>query len=464
MAVTEADATQAVGALETSLKSLPEHVDSSTFLEKLTALITYLQDSEKLLIISIKRAQGEPYVEALPETGSAEFGWLPYLFREANKDTDDPLVKAFQGYLHDVFGKYTETAEKVISYLGIVLDPQMTAQQWQFLENHLQSSDVIAADGTIVGGQKYEDLDKEWLYTVPNYLYNLLFKAKAEFTCASNPLNPFNHPIGEGASQIKVAIIGDWGTGSYATDNGAHVPAMEVLQAVENLQPDYVIHLGDVYYCGTQDRPPSGEEQENLVALWPAQFKGKSLTLNSNHEMYGGAEGYFNIALKRGPESANSPFSLQQGYSYFALEFDPFVIVGIDAAYFDTSALYMTGGISTVKESPDNPQLLFLQQIAKQYHDKQIILMSHQTPMSTDGKTLKDYPLLEQVQATGITPAYWYWGHIHLGLVYGEDAAVTKAANTKCRCVGHSAIPFGAPWGLNADGNVIEFIARTAVE
>jgi hypothetical protein len=92
--------------------------------------------------------------------------------------------------------------------------------------------------------------------------------------------------------------------------------------------------------------------------------------------------------------------------------------------------------------------------------------------MSTDGKTITDedtgellYPLLSQLQAIGLTPDYWYWGHVHLGLVYGEQSAVTKATKgiTKVRCVGHSAIPFGNPWGLSVGGKIIDYIANTPI-
>src|SRR6266851_5421986 len=49
------------------------------------------------------------------------------------------------------------------------------------------------------------------------------------------------------------------------------------------------IHLGDVYYSGTQD-----EESGNFVSDWTPAKRG-ALMLNSNHEMYDGANGYFDI-------------------------------------------------------------------------------------------------------------------------------------------------------------------------
>ena len=57
------------------------------------------------------------------------------------------------------------------------------------------------------------------------------------------------------------------------------------------LQPHLTIHLGDVYYAGTET-----EEQQLLVNLWPSGSMG-ALALNSNHEMYSGGTPYFNVAL-----------------------------------------------------------------------------------------------------------------------------------------------------------------------
>ena len=451
--------------------------DTGESSNKIIALVDYLHDSEKRLIIAIEKSQHLLPTVKVPKSGRAEFGWLPYLFKHAKgTGSSDPLVKYLQEVLKRVFGKYESTLESLLSLLGILLDPQITKEQWVYLEKNMGKHDIIAGDGTIVGDGKYEDLDKDWLYAPAWYLFNLVFPWEvAPFilprpVAPSKPAAPFNGPIGSDSQSIKIAIIGDWGTGKYESASG-YDPATWVMQAVENLMPDYVIHLGDVYYAGTDLRYPPGEEANNFLYLWPKKFSGKSFTLNSNHEMYGGAKGYFDIALNRSAPKS-SPFSVQNGFSYFALEFDPWVLVGFDAAYHDTSILYMQGGIGTEKTIPGDPQLEFLSKLAKQYAGKQIILFSHQTGMSTDGKTFTNedtgellYPLLSQLQATGLTPDYWYWGHVHLGLVYGDQSVVTKATKgmTKARCVGHSAVPFGNPWGLSVGGNIIDYIANTPI-
>jgi hypothetical protein len=46
------------------------------------------------------------------------------------------------------------------------------------------------------------------------------------------------------AHNARIALIADWGTGTDV--------AVSLLQSVKQQKPDVVIHLGDVYYSGTE--------------------------------------------------------------------------------------------------------------------------------------------------------------------------------------------------------------------
>jgi hypothetical protein len=215
------------------------------------------------------------------------------------------------------------------------------------------------------------------------------------------------------------------------------------------LNPDITIHLGDVYYSGTSD-----EEQHLLVDLWP---KGKigALALNSNHEMYSASEPYFNLALR------SSLFHLQQGCSYFALENDHWVIVGLDSAYFsDESKLYMNGSLGN-----NGQQIDFLkEQVAKK---KPVIVLTHHNGLLQDGSgpekpAGKDAPLWDQVLSAfpqGGGPRYWYWAHIHAAITYAPQGP----SQINCRCAGHAAVPQGSPAQLLKNkSNVTWFESRPA--
>ena len=294
---------------------------------------------------------------------------------------------------------------------------------------------VVAVDGggEIWGTGKYEGLDAGWLEALAEWLENLL-KAKHPFNSGPVVMNiPDN---------VQIALAGDWGTGDWRTQKNPS-PSTKVCKAIKAIKPHLTIHLGDVYYAGTDD-----EEQHILTKSWPPGVLG-AFALNSNHEMYSGAGAYFNAIGK-------APFQLQGPCSYFALENAHWIIVGLDSAYFsDEWSLYRDGAIFRAGGSME--QLDFLKaQVAK---GKEIILLTHHNGVAEDGSSKT--PLWAQVMSafpTGGGPAYWYWGHMHAGVWY--DAKATGAV--QCRCCGHGALPCGPAPNLDHNPNIVWHECRKA--
>lgn len=223
--------------------------------------------------------------------------------------------------------------------------------------------------------------------------------------------------------------------------------------------PDYLIHLGDVYYAGI-----GFEEQDNLLNGWPAIFgpgKNNAFTLNSNHEMYDGANGYFKTAL-----ASSGPFATQSGSSYFALTFGDWVILCLDSAYYASAdKMYMVGSIGTSRGA----QAKWIQSNFGSLHGKKVIVMTHHNPMDVTGSTLEgtdeDTQLWKVVvDSLGGAPAYWYFGHTHNGVVYSSTSAMGQSG-TLARLCGHGAIPFGKASALPAalESSVIEYFTDTPV-
>lgn len=316
----------------------------------------------------------------------------------------------------------------------------------------LQATDVVlgvADDGGIFGDGTYELLDPAGLSIFAEYIWHYFFDRFASFT-VKNVVVP---AVGASAQDIKIALIGDWGTGPY-TPAG---PAADVMRQVRTLNPDYIIHLGDIYYSGT-----ATEEQDNLLTGW-AGVSGKSFTLNSNHEMYDGGFGYFQAAL------TNSIFSAQQDTSYFALQYSdaahggPWTILALDSAYWSTSAMVMAGSISdpASPRAGANAQSDFIAHLG--VPPAKVIVLTHHNPISYDGTAaVQDgaaNDLLLQVQSKLGQPAAWYWGHVHNGVVYSRPSVA--GGLTRCRCLGHGAIPFGPARGLAAAENPTPPQSRT---
>lgn len=284
--------------------------------------------------------------------------------------------------------------------------------------NSLEAGVVIDVDGggEIWGTGKYQQLDPGWLEAAAEWLEHLIL-GKYKFST-----NPATIAIPDG---VQIALAGDWGTGDWRTAANP-APSTDVRAHLASLQPNLTIHLGDVYYAGT-----GSQEEQLLVTIWPKGPLG-ALALNSNHEMYSGAGAYFKAI-------SNPPFEIQKGCSYFALENRNWVIVGLDSAYYsDEEKLYREGALFP-SQGPQ-PQLDFLKaQVAK---GKKVILLTHHNGLVQDGSS--QTTLWSQVMSAfppDAGPAYWYWGHVHAGVVYQPQK--NGAAAVLCRCCGHGGLPCG---------------------
>ncbi len=315
--------------------------------------------------------------------------------------------------------------------------------------------------GDIYGTNTYEQLDVGWAWTLKNVLMNHLPQWKSKsYGIADFVKHDWTQPVTLNPGkdgEVRIAIIGDWGAGKYQLNGLADKdgPACAVMNTLSQLAtpPDYLIHLGDTYYSGTgPNRTPTGETTHHLIDVlneYPTLAKpGHCFTLNSNHEMYGGAYGYYGAAL------SHPLFSSQKGCSYFALEFENWIIAGIDSAYFDPSTLYMEGGLG---KKTKNPQYKFLQRVKAS--GKQVIVMSHHTGMSTDGRKPSKH-LWKNVTSV-LTPDCWYWGHTHLGAVYSSQA---YSGGMKTRCIGHSSMPFAIPPGMEKCRQNVDWYSDTPLD
>ena len=289
----------------------------------------------------------------------------------------------------------------------------------------------VGSDGVMWGTGKYQQFDPGWTEAFAVFLESLV-AGRHKFMA-----NPQTVQIPD---KVQIALAGDWGTGDWRTA-GNPAPSTDVRSHMKFLQPDITIHLGDVYYGGTGD-----QEQHNFLMIWPAGSKG-SFALNSNHEMYSGANPYFQAI-------SQAPFDQQKGCSYFALENANWVIIGLDSAYFASEGtLYMDGDLGELT------QIIFLkEQIAK---NKKIIVLTHHNGLEEDGSaTTRIWDQVMSAFPANNGPAYWYWGHVHAAVVYQN--ATTQARNVACRCCGHSALPWGHASSLDNNQNVVWYENRSA--
>lgn len=332
-------------------------------------------------------------------------------------------------------------------------ESSISTKLWPKIIERTVSPGLIASDGTVYGMNKYDQLDPGWLISVAGWIYHWAQPGKIHPFATGAKTIPL-----AGSGSIKIGIVGDWGTGKYGANGGPAPAVMQSLQA-SHVKPDYLMHLGDVYYAGDET-----EEQENLLDLWPAQWgpgKKQAFTLNSNHEMYDGANGYFKTALATG-----GPFTAQAGVSYYAATFGNWLILGLDSAWHsDPAKMYMYGSIGGA-QGKQGQWITELVTDPNQTFTK-VMVLTHHNPMTTAGDAAEEFtPLYTEVldALQGKAPDYWYFGHTHNGVAY-KHTSFMGAQGTKARLCGHGAMPFGNAWIFaSGDGkDYIDYYAHTPV-
>ena len=365
------------------------------------------------------------------------------LFREERHLTE-PYSEHMENMLalhhlnHNIPGKLTQTLRDI----GLP-ESRVTPEH---MDGHPIWDGWVAGDGTLYAISRFCQLDPNWVIVLGRYIHYrfLCPKCKHEFVTDDNPIELLTP-----AKPLKIAILGDWGTGKDWNDGGLEkTPAELVIEGIVKEDPDYIIHLGDVYYAGR-----TSEEQDHLMNMLPDGFENRLYTMNSNHEMYDGANALYEVAIN------SDRFSAQKGRTYFSLDVGDWTIIGLDSAYYDKSSLYMKGSIQGKKKN-QKAQKAFLQREAKR--NRPIILLTHHQGLLLErgGKTAYNKKLWKQVnKGLGRMPDIWYWGHVHNGIVFNTNIKKIQKCKThtgqvpRLRCCGHASIPFGNAKDLHHHDN-----------
>ena len=235
---------------------------------------------------------------------------------------------------------------------------------------------------------------------------------------------------------VIVSMASDWGTG---TQDAAAVGA-----GIAQGSPHFTIHLGDVYYVGSQT-----EVEKNMLGRggtsWPRGSRG-TFALNANHEMYARGTGYFQSLL---PQLGPGPPGQQRGQtaSYFALRNDHWILIGLDTGYHSIGTPIIEKIKSRSIHKRDSPRtrqprevISWLEEVVGLGEDTQrgIILLTHHQYYSRfeDGYEATAVQLHPLVNRTVL----WFWGHEHRLAFYGAGA-VKGGITAIGRCIGHGGMP-----------------------
>ncbi len=240
--------------------------------------------------------------------------------------------------------------------------------------------------------------------------------------------------------------------------------------------PHYTVHLGDVYYMGE-----IGEIEENCLGQgmrgykgvsWPKGSSG-SFALMGNHEMYSGGQAYCGEFLaKMGLFNNDKTIREPQRASYFCLETDHWLVLGLDTGYHSGGVPILTPipGLNSIPSLNvdarfDDKMMDWLRRTinAVQPADKPpkpVLLLTHHQPVSSfEHAFTKPAEQLAQVGFLDGQEFVWLYGHEHRLTIYNK-LTVAKSMTVYPRCIGHGGMPVSVTTMNGPDPNILYYDPR----
>ncbi len=262
-----------------------------------------------------------------------------------------------------------------------------------------------------------------------------------------HPLVPLDG--GEGVARMhalggatRIAVTGDWGDGS---DNARRVAA-----AMEALQPEYTIHLGDIYSVGSEEEVRHNFLGEEGGVAWPVGRFG-ALAVPGNHEYQSGAHAFYNLAMRKhlGVRASEDGPRVPQPATYFALESGHWSIVGLDTGYHSVKkfpwelAVKVLNWVPLLSRAPlirrlrtKLPSVIVRWLEPRLATGKAMVVLSHHQPVtSLDRRGSHPRPAQQVAGLAGGRQVVWLCGHGHRLEVHAP--ATFGDLTVHARTVGH---------------------------
>lgn len=323
----------------------------------------------------------------------------------------------------------------------------------------------------LIDDLKDSTCDPEWLEAILQYLEYFGPGGKKAQVPYITWQSPDDFVLDTLPANARVALIADWGTGTKDAET--------LLTHVADKKPDVLIHLGDIYYSGTER-----ETHHNFLDMIDQVFDRTNrpmpvYTLTGNHDMYSGGVGYYELLPQLNPSPPYDPEQAQPA-SFFSLRSPDgaWQLQAMDTGLHDRDPFTVSTDVTYLEPREAQWHLDKIERFAAD-GGKTILFSHHQlfSPFDGIGKT-KDKPadqaaynpkLLETfrpVLERGLVSA-WFWGHEHNLGIYQPYGPLEKG-----RCVGHASIPVFAsqtpykvlddlsdpPALVEADGKAVELL------
>ena len=264
-----------------------------------------------------------------------------------------------------------------------------------------------------------------------------LFRLRTEKPTLPGPSGDAVYELQERNGTTTVGLFSDWGTGYYHSAYIArHLVTLDCAQA---------IHLGDVYYTGTQ---PQFDKQVRPM-LEPVLRHMPLYAMNANHEM--DSHGIPYLDYLREKRQLGTGFHPQpQEISYFCLRNAHHQIVAIDTAFYENGRYQ------------DDVLVEWLRRRLQEGRDANLatILLSQNEPYGpglfnsvaarTTSKLLADLAQFVKEQLIHI----WFWGDEHYAALYDSTDRLPFIGS----CIGHGGYPFGKKIKDGREGDIVPLL------
>ena len=232
------------------------------------------------------------------------------------------------------------------------------------------------------------------------------------------------YPLQTRNGEATVALFSDWGNGYYHSQY--------IVRHIARLNAAQAIHLGDVYYTGTQ-----GQFDAHFRPILAPLLKEMPVyAMNANHEMDSHGIPYLAYLAEKRRLGTQPGFVQQpQETSYFCLVNDRYQVVAIDTAFHGNGRC--TDGLrdwleKRLREGKQAGRTTILLSQNEPYGPtRRGSVGAHATlPLLKDLRTLVDDGLIH----------LWFWGDEHYAALYESSDTMPFVGS----CIGHGGYPFSA--------------------
>lgn len=237
-----------------------------------------------------------------------------------------------------------------------------------------------------------------------------------------------------GREDIVIGLCADWATNTRES--------VKVARSMAAQQPDYTIHLGDIYFVGEPK-----EVKRNFIdpgAPWVRGTSG-SFAVLGNHEMYARGISFFEDLLPTLGLRENDVYKRQHA-GFVCLETDHWRILVLDTGYHSIGKIPLLEMIPWFgPDSRLDPKLMeWLKNEVKlgDPEDKRgLLILSHHQYVTAFRESEYSRPAEQLASLIGTSrPVLWIWGHEHKFSMYAK-AQEGKGVTAYGRCIGHGGMP-----------------------